>query len=412
MSEEFNKKISTESYKGVRDFYPEDMFVENYIFGVWKKTCESFGYSEYNASILEPTELYKAKSSEEIVTEQTYTFTDRGGRDVTLRPEMTPTVARMIAQKRRDIPFPARWYSIPNLFRYERPQRGRLREHFQLNVDIFGVDTHEAEIEIISIAHAILKNFGLSQDQFIIKINDKGFFRKTLKEMGINEDVAQKAATLLDKRGKIENFEHEWKQLTGEDFNESSFKNPHLQSFIEILSSRGIKNVVADETLVRGFDYYSGIVFEVFDTNPENKRSLFGGGRYDNLVELFGGEKIPAVGFGMGDVTIRDVLETYNLLPTYLSTTNLYICLVDHSLVKKAEEVAEKLRSQGLNVALDLSDKKIGDQIKKADKEKIPYVLVIGEEECKTGRFKLKELKSGTETEIALSDIPGRITLK
>ena len=154
-------KLSTESYKGVRDFYPEEMFIQNHIYKIWKKVVESFGYSEYTASLLESAELYKAKSGEEIVNEQTYTFTDRGGREVTLRPEMTPTVARMVAGREKNLIFPLHWYSIPNLFRYEKPQRGRLREHWQLNVDLFGVDSVDADIEIITIAHQIMTKFQL-----------------------------------------------------------------------------------------------------------------------------------------------------------------------------------------------------------------------------------------------------------
>ena len=395
---EDEKQISTDSYKGVRDFYPEDMSTLKYIFLTWRKTVESFGYVEYNASILEPSELYRAKSSDEIVNEQTYIFTDRGGREVTLRPEMTPTVARMVAGKRRELSFPLRWYSIPNLFRYERPQRGRLREHFQLNADIFGIETLEAEIEMITLAHELLKNFGLTDDQFVIKINDKAHFREALGTLGLSDDLVKQAGTLLDKRGKIETFEADWEKLTGKKFDAKVFDNPKLDTFIKMLEERGITNAIPDTTLVRGFDYYSGLVFEVFDTNLENKRSLFGGGRYDNLVSMFGEEKVPAVGFGMGDVTMRDVLETYKLLPAYVSTTDLYICVLDVSLNKEASDLAKYLRTQGLNVGIDLSGKKLGEQIKKADKDRIPYIVCVGEEELKTGKFKLKELSSGNET--------------
>src|SRR4051812_4163166 len=171
MNSDTSKSLSTEPYKGVRDFYPEDMFIENYIFDIMRKTVEQFGYMEYGASILEPTELYKAKSGDEIVNEQTYSFKDRGDRDVTLRPEMTPTVTRMVAARKKELSFPLRWYSIPNLFRYEKPQRGRLREHFQLNVDLFGVDNANAEVEVISLASSIMKNFGAKSESFSIKIN-------------------------------------------------------------------------------------------------------------------------------------------------------------------------------------------------------------------------------------------------
>lgn len=409
MSKSQGKALSTESYKGVRDFYPEEMFIENYIFDVWRKTVQSFGYVEYNASLLEPSELYKTKSSDEIVNEQTYSFLDRGGREVTLRPEMTPTVARMVAARRRDLTLPIRWFSIPNVFRYERPQRGRLREHFQLNVDIFGVSTQDAEIEIISIAYTLLKNFGLSDKQFVIKINDKDYVRKALADLGLSEEKSREASVLLDKKNKIETFEKDWRALTGKDWNEHSFENPNLKSFVSFLKERGVPNVEADPTLVRGFEYYSGIVFEVFDVNPENKRSLFGGGRYDNLLSLFGEDNMPAVGFGMGDVTIRDVLESYKLLPEYESPVKLYICILDEKYTDIADTLSKNLRENGVTVAIDFSFRKIGDQIKKADKDKIPFVLFVGENEATTQKFTVKDLRNGKEHLLTTSEIPACI---
>lgn len=259
--------LSTDPYKGVQDFYPEDMAVENYIFSVWRRVAERFGYVEYGASPLEPTELYAEKSGEEIVNEQTFTFTDRGGRSVTLRPEMTPTLARMVAARRRSLKFPLRWYSIPNLFRYEKPQRGRRREHYQLNVDLLGVKDLSADIEIISLAHATLKEFGAKESDFEVRLNFP---------TGSREE---------------------------------------LEAFISTLAEKGITNTKIDESLARGQAYYTGIVFEFFDTDPANSRSILGGGRYDDLLELFDVEPVPAVGFGWGDITTRDFLETHGLLP-------------------------------------------------------------------------------------------------
>ncbi|MDO8589997.1 MAG: ATP phosphoribosyltransferase regulatory subunit [bacterium] len=250
-------KLDTGPYKGVRDFYPEDMAIENHIFKTWREVVEKAGYQEYSASILEPTEIYTEKSGVEIINEQTFTFTDRGDRSVTLRPEMTPTLARMIAARRRNLKFPLRWYSIPNLFRYERPQRGRKREHWQLNCDLLGITGIEADIEIISLAYKIMKEFGAKDENFEIRINNSN--TDDLKEIG--------------------------------------------------------PNIVYDPTLARGQTYYTGIVFEIFDTNKENGRSIAGGGRYDNLLEIFEVDPIPAVGFGMGDITINDFLETHKLGP-------------------------------------------------------------------------------------------------
>ncbi len=300
-------KISTEPYKGVRDFYPEDMAIQNYIFGVWRKISESLGFVEYTASILEPAELYRAKSGEELVNEQMFTFTDRGDREVALRPEMTPSLARMIAAQRKSLKFPLKWYSIPNLFRYEKPQRGRKREHWQLNCDIMGITDLSAEVEIISLAYEIMKAFGAKDEDFEIKIND----RVLLREKFESQDLIK----LLDRKDKMptEEFAQKWQEISGKEFEDNIEPNETIKELLKKLADRGVKNVTFSPTITRGFDYYTGVVFEVFDTNPENRRSLFGGGRYDNLLEIFGAEPVPTVGFGMGDVTIRDFLETHGL---------------------------------------------------------------------------------------------------
>ena len=250
-------KLNTGPYRGVKDFYPEDMAIQNYIFNTWRKVVENKGYVEYSASILEPTEIYTEKSGAEIINEQTFTFTDRGDRQVTLRPEMTPTLARMVAARRRSLKFPLRWYSIPNLFRYERPQRGRRREHWQLNCDLMGIAGIEADKEIVSLAYTIMKEFGAKDNDFEIRINNSD--TNIFKEIG--------------------------------------------------------PNFVFDQKLARGQTYYTGMVFEIFDSNKENARSIAGGGRYDNLLEVFGVEPVPIVGFGMGDITLRDFLETHKLKP-------------------------------------------------------------------------------------------------
>lgn len=430
MTEKQDKKIGTESYKGVRDFYPQDMFVQNYIFGVMKKAVESFGYSEYGASILEPSDLYRAKTGDEIVNEQTYTFKDRGDREVTLRPEMTPTVARMVAAKKREFSFPLRWYSIPNLFRYEQPQKGRLREHWQLNADIFGVEGIEAEIEIISLAHAIMKAFGLKDDNYEIRVNDRKIMNYILEDfLSLSPSESHSVSKIIDKKDKMskEDFADKIRSVVGEKSDEllALLHSENLDEFISLLPEKarshqgvleikelqerlteiGIKNAVFSPTLMRGFDYYTGIVFEIFDTNPENRRAIFGGGRYDDLLSIFGAEKIPAVGFGMGDVTTRDVLETYNLLPKYKPATELYICVLEEKYQNYANKLAQSLREEGFNAALDCSGRKVGDQIKYADKNLIPFVVCIGENEVKNEEFKVKNLKSGDETTLNIKEV-------
>ncbi len=312
------KKLSTEPYKGVRDFYPEDMAVQNHIFSTWKKVCGEFGYQEYAASLLEPAELYRSKGSDEIVNEQMFTFIDRGEREVALRPEMTPSLARMVAAKRRSLKFPLRWFTIANCFRYERPQRGRKREHWQLNADLIGLPAQagiaglEAEVEIISLAHSIMKEFGAKDSDFIIKIGSRGALAEALAKKGIPAEQHKAIARLIDRKGKMPEEERaaELERLGGEVV---ITETADVSALRKQLSEKGVTNTEFDPDIVRGFDYYTGMVFEVFDTDPENRRSLFGGGRYDNLLEMFGADPVPTVGFGMGDVTMRDFLETHKL---------------------------------------------------------------------------------------------------
>jgi histidyl-tRNA synthetase len=402
---EKSTKLSTESYKGVRDFYPEDKFIQDYVFGVWKKTAESFGYVAYDASPLEPTELYKAKSGDEIINEQTYTFKDRGDREVTLRPEMTPTVARMIAGRRREMKFPQRWYSIPNCFRYERPQRGRLREHFQFNCDIFGVPGIEAEVELMKLICKVLENFGLKKEQYKIGINSRISIYKAIENLGVTGENIEKVRGLLDKKSKIKNFDEELEKITGNKNKFTIEQGDDVNRMLEKLSLDGIDNISFDNELVRGFDYYTGIVFEFTDTNPLNSRAICGGGRYDNLLEIFGEEKLPTVGFGFGDVTIRDVLETYGLLPEYKSPTDVAILPFTSALNSNSDTIANTLRKHNINVAVDYSDKKIGDKIGKADKEKIRYVIVVGENEIEENSYTLKELATKNESKGTIDEL-------
>lgn len=398
-------KVSKENYKGVRDFYPEDQFIQNYIFSVWKKTMHSFGFEQYDASILESSELYEAKSGEEIVSTQTYNFIDRGDRSVTLRPEMTPTVARMIAKRKNELTFPLRWFSIPNLFRYERPQRGRLREHWQLNADLFGIESIDADAEMIEIAYTLLQNFGLNDIQFEIRVNNRRLINKIFGDMKLNDIQVHQMSKLLDKKSKIDDFDEQAEKILGKPFSIKIRADETIEALISKLKSRGISNVVFSPELMRGFDYYTDVVFEVFDTNPANNRSLFGGGRYNDLLDIFGEEKIPAVGFGMGDVTIRDVLETYELLPTFKPEVDLYLCIFNDSFSNITSELASELRAKGLNVSVDYTGKKIGDQVKKAHKKKIPFVICVGNDEIESGKFKVKTMESGDEKEVKRDQI-------
>lgn len=403
-------KLSTEPYKGTRDFYPEDMAVQQYIFDTWAHVAELFGYERYDASVLEPAELYRSKGAEnaELVNEQTYTFTDRGDREVTLRPEMTPTVARMIAHKRKELAFPVRWFSIPNLFRYERPQRGRLREHWQLNCDIFGSDHYAADIEIIALAHNLLTVFGATEEMFEIRINDRGWIEGKLRAIGLDDTGVREMFTLLDKKEKIKNFKEAAEKIVGSAF-DLAFEDPepdtNIKKVIDGLARIGIHNVRIVPSVVRGFDYYTGTVFEFFDTSSENNRSILGGGRYDNLTAHFGGDAIPGVGFGMGDITIRDFLETHNLLTANITAPTLMIIPTDTECIIGAQTLAQQFRNVGVSTAVDLSSKKIGKKLSAANDALVSYVLVYGEDERTSKTYTLKNLAEGTEAHGTVEDL-------
>ncbi len=421
------KKVSTESYKGVRDFYPEDWRFQKWLFWKMTEVVEKFGYENYTASPLEYTSLFEAKSGREIVEKETYNLVDRGGRDVTLRPEMTPTISRMIAAKNREIPRPIRWYSIPNVFRYEKPQRGRLREHYQLNVDFFGINGVEAEIEMIEIGAEIMKNIGAKNKDFEIRLNDRGIWESIFTFLELDENQSYEISKLVDKKKKLEKdiFEEEIKKQIGEEKSKNileileivelkDFKRygvdekviDNLEKIKFILENKNIKNVIFDITLMRGFDYYTGVVFEFFDTHPDNNRSLFGGGRYDNLLDIFGQEKIPAIGFGMGDVTARDFLEVRNILPKEKIKTDLSVLLLDKKLFLEADKIVSELRENGLKVEFDFSYRKLEKEIKSAEKKGIENILVLGENEIREKRFILKNIFSGDEKkDLSLEDI-------
>ena len=401
-----NKNLSTDSYKGVRDFYPEDMAIQRYIFDTWSKTAESFGFERYDASILEPSDLYKAKgaANEEMVNDQTYTFTDRGDREVTLRPEMTPTVARMVAGRARALSFPLRWYSIPNLFRYERMQKGRLREHWQLNCDIFGSTDYTADIEMIALAYQTLIDFGAKPEMFEIHINDRTLMTRLYLALGIKEQSIPDITRLNDRRNKIDPqiYRHELKEIVGEGLLVEQIimmldKSDEQTDVVIGLAELGITNVIFNKSLSRGFDYYTGTVFEIFDVSGENSRSLLGGGRYDNLTSMFSDDAIPGIGFGMGDVTMRDFLETHKLLPANLAATSATLVIIPMEVQQNlaAQKVAKTFRDSGVSVSVDFGTKKVGKKISDAADEGAKYVIVVGEDEVNSDTYTLKNLTTG-----------------
>ena len=423
-------KLSTQPYKGARDFYPEDKRLQNYIFRVWSSVCESYGYEEYTAPVLEPIELYTSKTSDEIVNEQTYSFTDRGGRTVVMRPEMTPSVSRMVAARRQELPYPLRWYSIPDCWRYERPQRGRNRQFWQLNVDIFGVCTVDADLEIISLADSIMKKFGATDEMYQIKINSRKLINLIMSSyLELDDMQAKQMIRLFDKKDKLEPTD--FVQQATNIFKNEQLKSglarlqvllqaksladlpdqlresqavKEVQALFSLLGEHQIGSVKFDITLMRGFDYYTDIVFEVFDLAPENNRAMFGGGRYDGLVGAYGVEPVATVGFGMGDAPIENFLQTHKLDPRLDSATQLYIVTVGDTL-KEAQSVARDLRTNNVTVAVDLTDRKPEKQIKTALKLGVGYLLIIGEEEVSQRKYILRNVETQKEDVLTTDQI-------
>ncbi len=425
------KKISTENYKGTRDFYPEDMRFRAWMFGVMRHTVKLYGYEEYYASLLESYDLYKAKTGEEIVGRQLYDFIDKGERHVAIRPEMTPSLARMVAAKNRDLPKPIRWYSIPNLWRYEAPGHGRLREHWQLNVDIFGINSFQAEVEIIKLACDILFAFRAPKGSFKVKISHRKILSSFLKNaLGLSGESDQAIAKILDKKNKITKaeFETQVKGYLPEPDKQLDLIYKYLNSSIQNISEvGGIETEVItdinrlfdtlgklgladyiefDPSIIRGFDYYTGFIFEIFDTNPENKRSLYGGGRYDNLIGLFSNEELSGIGFGLGDVTLQNFLNSHNLIPDLKRHATIFIPLMDDSLAVDVMLLSDQLRQGQIACEIMLEGKqKFGKQLALAEKKGYRYVLILGSDELQKGIVNLKDLISGEQKTISLQSL-------
>lgn len=424
-------KLSTQSYKGARDFYPEDKRLQNYIFNTWKKVCERYGYEEYTAPVLEPIELYTSKTSDEIVSEQTYSFTDRGGRAVVMRPEMTPSVSRMVAARRQELAYPVRWYSIPDCWRYERPQRGRNRQFWQLNVDMFGIGTVDADLEIISVADAIMKEFGADEKMYQIKVNSRKLINLIMTQyLELDAVQAKQMVRLFDKKDKLkpEDFVEQAKGIFKEDQQKTGLEKlqtllkarsladlpetlresqavKEVQILFTLLAEHQITAAQFDITLMRGFDYYTDIVFEVFDLHPENNRSMFGGGRYDGLVGAFGVEPVPTVGMAMGDAPMENFLDSHNLLPKFQSSTDVYVVTIGDTL-KEAQDIVRQLRNSDINIAIDLTDRKPDKQIKAALKMGVPNLLFIGEEELRNQKFIVRNVETQKEETLSIAEIP------
>ncbi len=427
--------LSTQSYKGTRDYYPQDKLLQNYIFATWRRVAESYGYEEYMTPLLESFDLFAAKTGQEIVNEQTYSFTDRGDRQVVIRPEMTPGVSRMVAARRQEMAYPARLYSIANFMRYERPQKGREREFWQMNVDLFGVEGLEADIEIISMADAIMKAFGATEKMFTIKVNSRTLIDVMMCDY-LELDVMQAALMikLFDRKDKMSH--EEFRDAAADIFDDGKATEglgriaklvgaktmqelPKLvreskpvqdvQQLFDQLRLRGTHSAVFDITLMRGFDYYTDVVFEVFDLHPDNRRAMFGGGRYDGLVSLFGVDTVPTVGMAPGATMMEEFLTTHKLVPKLRPATEAYMLVLGDKTLPAAQSLATRLRAEGVRVAVDITGRKLDKQLKSAIKLNVPFLLFVGETEIAEDRYTVKFTAEASEHKMSFERLVATI---
>ncbi|NLZ74480.1 histidine--tRNA ligase [Candidatus Falkowbacteria bacterium] len=423
-----NKVLSNQEPKGTRDWFPEEFLLRKYIFDTWRRVCLRYGFEEYLTPLVESADIYRAKSGEDIANKELLTFMDMGGRELSIRPEMTPSVTRMVTKIYASSAKPLKYFSIANFMRNEKPQRGRNREFWQLNCDIFGSDSLAADIEILQLALDIMLEFDPPQNSFSLAINNRKLIEAILELSGANELSSENRLAVVRTLDK-------WNKLSLEEINERLFsaglnkeavkilekfmisigldnllKNiPELkdnaglietQKIIEALENLGYGDWLEfNPTVIRGFDYYDGMVFEVFDKNPENRRAMFGGGRYNGLAEIFGEKNFPAVGFAPGDETTKLFLESWGLIDRIKQEVpeKYYLPLLNIELKEQVNQLAKKLRCRNLNILLGLEEQKIVKALEFANKKNITKVIIVGEDELAQGVYKVKDMISGEE---------------
>ena len=400
--------------KGTREFYPQEMALRTWLYTQIRKVSESFGYQEYDGPFLESIDLYAAKSGEELVKEQSFVFPDRGGNLIALRPELTPSLARMVAQKQNDLLFPLRWWSFGPFWRYERPQKGRTREFFQWNIDLIGVNTPEADAELVSICANLFANLGLTPKEVKILINDRRLMDAELSTLGFAAETRPLVSKLIDRRDKMppeawESYALEknidraqlerLKELLG---NKTLYKkSPELMRFLGAIQTMGYQDYVEyDPAVVRGLDYYTGIVFEAKDMGEEG-RAILGGGHYDNLVADVGGKPLPGVGFAMGDVVLPLVLARYGKIPEFISAAApVLVTVFNENSLNDSMALSSEIRKAGVAVLCYPEPAKLDKQLKFADRMGVRFVLIVGPDEAAGGEVNLKDLALKTQVRI------------
>jgi histidyl-tRNA synthetase len=419
------------SLPGFRDFYPDDLAVRSHIMGTWREVARRYGFQEYDGPPLEPLQLYVEKSGPEIV-QQLYNFTDKGGREVALRPEMTPTLARMAGARAGGMRKPIKWFSIPQLFRYERQQRGRLREHFQLNLDILGEEEVAADAELLAAAVDVLRAFGLTASDFVARVSDRKLLRALLLHAGTPEDQLTVVYNIVDKLEReprerlaarlteeagltaeaagavLDIFRHRDLDTVAEAYGADETvagEVARMRECFAILDAKGLGGYVRfDLTIVRGLAYYTGIVFELFDARGE-LRAICGGGRYDDLLKRVGGTDLPALGFGMGDVVLRELLAERGLLPPTAHRVDFYVIAVTPRERPAALNLVHEMRDAGKSVDYAFRQQGVGKQFKAASAVGARRVVVLGPEELAAGMANVKDMESGQETRVPMEEL-------
>lgn len=408
-------KPRIQTVKGARDFYPEDMALRNYLYEKVRAASQAFGYQEWDGPFLETLDLYAAKSGEELVKKQSFVFEDRGGDEVTLRSELTPSLARMIAARQGLLTFPLRWWSFGPFWRYEQPQKGRSREFFQWNIDLLGVDSPEADAELLAVAATFLRSVELDPQRAAILVNDRRLMDAQFDSLGVAPDLRLEVSNLIDRRAKMEPTQWDANaldlglsaaQLTGLKSLLANYdlwrEDANLTRLFSALEALGVAEYVKfDPNIVRGLLYYTGTVFEAYDQSGGVRRAILGGGRYDNLLADVGGQPLPAVGFAMGDVVTGIVLKEADLLPKFPpSPAQALVTVFDEERIPQSLSLAAELRAAGLNVMLYPEAAKLQKQFKFADKMKMKIALVVGPDEAEKGLVVVKNLTSGEQAQV------------
>jgi histidyl-tRNA synthetase len=419
--------MKIEKIKGFRDHYPEDMEIRNYFFNKITGTAENFGYRRIDFPSLEPLDLYRLKSGTELVS-QTFSFTDKGGREVTMIPEATPSTVRLLTA-RKDLPRPVRWYSFPKVWRYEEPQEGRFREHYQFNADMFGIDSAETDAEVVGLASTILDSLGLS-GVYEININDRFLMEYILKDLGIQDipgafsiidkfkkidkksftlafkgigaedNEIKKILSLMDEKVDIDNLEKKVKKVV-KNYDEIKPRIDRIKKTFDLIGLYTESQINYDFSIVRGLSYYTGMVFEAFDIKGE-LRAILGGGRYDDLSKLFTEEKIPAVGFAIGDAVIELLLKRQNLWVRRDSKESYYICNISSNDDSYIIKIASRIRSLNKIAIIDMTHRKLDSQMKSASN--FDFAIIIGDKEVNENALTIKNMKLSEQSTIGYDD--------